>query len=134
MIIEPERCQPSIKLISRRLELVLLQKDVAVQIGVTVSTILNWENRGPVDRRFIPRVIEFFGDNPIPQPEDLLERLAWYKQGNGLTLEQLGVEMGRDLEQLADWLSGRHKSCRRNQEEIVLFLTGRVGVFNARQV
>jgi transcriptional regulator with XRE-family HTH domain len=46
-----------------------------------------------------------------------MERLAWYKQVNGLTLEQLGTEMGRDPEQLADWLSGRHKPCRRNREQ-----------------
>jgi len=51
-----------------------------------------------------------------------MERLAWYKQVNGLTLEQLGTEMGRDPEQLADWLSGRHKPCRRNREEVERFL------------
>lgn len=63
-----------------------------------------------------------FTNNPIPQPDDLLERLARYKKVNGLTLEQLGSEMGRDPEQLTDWLSGRHKPCRRNREEIERFL------------
>ena len=72
----------------------LYQKDVAARLDVTTPTVCNWENRGSVDLRFIPRVIEFLGYNPIPQPEDLLERLAWYKQVNGLTLEQLGIEMG----------------------------------------
>jgi DNA-binding XRE family transcriptional regulator len=106
----------------RRLELGLYQKDVAAQIGVTPSTIWNWEHRWSVDLRYIPRVIAFLGYNPISPPEDMLERLAWYKQVNGLTLEQLGAEMGRDPEQLADWLGGWHKPCRWNREELERFL------------
>ncbi len=89
----------------RRIKLGLYQKDVAARLGVTTPTVWNWENRGSVDLRFIPRVIEFLGYNPIPQPEDLLEQPAWYKLVNGLALEQLGVAMGRDPEQLADCLS-----------------------------
>ncbi len=86
----------------RRIELGLHQKDVAARLDVTTSTIWNWENRGSVDLRFVPQIIGFLGYNPIPQPDGLLEKLAWYKLVNGLTLEQLGVEMGRDPEQLAD--------------------------------
>ena len=52
-----------------------------------------------------------------------MERLAWYKQVNGLSLEQLGAEMNRDPEQLSDWLSGRHKPFCRNLEKIELFLS-----------
>ncbi|WP_332882192.1 helix-turn-helix transcriptional regulator [Geothermobacter hydrogeniphilus] len=115
----------------RRIELGLYQKDVAAKLSVTTPTVWNWENRGSVDLRFIPRVIEFLGYNPIPQPEDLLGKLAWYKQVNGLSLEQLGVEMERDPEQLADWLSGRHKPCRRNRGEIAAFLANRVQSFDA---
>jgi DNA-binding XRE family transcriptional regulator len=53
----------------RRLELGLYQKDVAAQIGVTVSTIWNWEHGWTVDFRFIPQIITFLGYNPIPCPE-----------------------------------------------------------------
>jgi transcriptional regulator with XRE-family HTH domain len=106
----------------RRIELGLYQKDVAARFGVTTSTVWNWEHTGSVDLCSIPRVIEFLGYNPISQPKDLLERLSWYKQVNGLSLERLGIEMGRDPEQLADWLNGRHYPCRRNREEIEEFL------------
>jgi transcriptional regulator with XRE-family HTH domain len=110
----------------RRLELGLYQKDVAEQIGVTASTIWNWENDwSSITLSCMPKVIEFLGYNPIPCPEDLLERLAWYKQVKGLTLEQLGAEMKRDPEQLADWLAGRHKPSRNNQEKMELFLAGK---------
>jgi transcriptional regulator with XRE-family HTH domain len=110
----------------RRFELGLYQKDVAKQIGVTTSTIWNWENNwSSITLSCMPKVIEFLGYNPIPCPDVLLERLTWYKQINGLTLEQLGVEMGRDPEQLADWLAGRHKPSRNNQEKMELFLAGK---------
>lgn len=101
----------------------MFQKDVAVQIGVTASTVWNWEHGWTVDLRYIPRVIAFLGYNPIPCPDDVMERLAWYKLVNGLTLEQLGAEMGRDPEQLADWLAGRHKPCQRNRKEVELLLS-----------
>jgi transcriptional regulator with XRE-family HTH domain len=52
-----------------------------------------------------------------------LEKLAWFRQVNGLTLEQLGAEIGRDPEQLSDWLSGRHIPGRRNRKEVELFLS-----------
>lgn len=106
----------------RRLDLGLYQKDVAAEIGVTPSTIWNWEHGWTVDWRYLPRIIAFLGYNPLSCPEDLLEQLAWYKQVNGLTFEELGAEMGRDPEQLADWLSRRHAPCRRNREEIEQFL------------
>ena len=108
----------------RRLVLGLYQKDVAAQIGVTTSTIWNWENNwSSIALGYMPKVIKFLGYNPIPCPEDLMERLAWYKQVNGLSLELLGAEMNRDPEQLSDWLSGRHKPCRRNRKEVELFLS-----------
>ena len=111
----------------RRLELGLYQKNVAVQIGVTTSTIWNWENGwSSIALGYMPKIINFLGYNPLLHPEGLMERLAWHKQVNGLTLEQLGAEMGRDPEQLSDWLSGRHTPCRRNREEVELFLSGHV--------
>ena len=54
----------------------------------------------------MPKVIEFLGYNPIPCPDGLMDRLAWYKLVNGLPLEEPGSKMGRDPEQLADWFSG----------------------------
>jgi len=107
----------------RRLELELYQKDVAIQIGVTASTIWNWENGwSSIALGYMPKIIKFLGYNPVPCPDDLMERLAWYKLVKGLPLEELGAEMGRDPEQLADWLTGRHNPCRRNLKEIEEFL------------
>jgi DNA-binding XRE family transcriptional regulator len=49
----------------RRLELGLYQKDVAAKIGVTTSTIWNWEHNWTIDPRYIPLVIEVLGYNPV---------------------------------------------------------------------
>ncbi len=59
----------------------LYQKDVAVQIGVTASCIWIREHGWTIDLRFIPQVIRFLDYNPVPCPEDLMEKLGWYKSG-----------------------------------------------------
>jgi DNA-binding XRE family transcriptional regulator len=48
----------------RRLELGLYQKDVAIQIGVTASTIWNWEHGWTIDKRFVPLIVDFLGYRP----------------------------------------------------------------------
>lgn len=107
----------------RRIVLELYQKDVAIQIGVTASTIWNWEHGWTIARCCIPKVIKFLGCNPVLCPEDLIGRLAWYKLIQGLNLNRLGAEMKRDPEQLGDWLAGRHRPSKRNLAVIERFLS-----------
>ena len=59
---------------------------------------------------------------PFECPDDTVGRLAWYKRAMGMNLDLLGEAMGRDPEQLSDWLSGRHYPFRKNRENIELFL------------
>ena len=63
---------------NRRLDLGLLQGDVANMLGTTVLTICNWEvNRSSPQLRFIPAVNAFLGhDAYSTQGETLGERLA----------------------------------------------------------
>jgi DNA-binding XRE family transcriptional regulator len=62
----------------RRLELGLHQKDVAKIIGVTTSSIWNWEHGLEPDLRYQPQIITFLGVNPSACPDDLIGQLAWY--------------------------------------------------------
>ena len=39
-----------------------------------------------------------------------------------MNFDHLGEAMGRDPEQLSDWLSGRHNPFRKNQEKIEEYL------------
>ena len=51
----------------RRLDLGLLQREVAEQLGVDKSTVTNWElNRTTPTLRFSPRIIGLLGFDPRP--------------------------------------------------------------------
>ncbi len=107
----------------RRMDLKLFQRDVARIIGVTECTINNWENAEiKPETKYIPRIIDFLGYTPCKCPGDILGRLAYFKRIKGLTFRGLGELMGRDHEQLANWLSFQKKPCRRNLESINQFL------------
>jgi hypothetical protein len=56
--------------------------------------------------------------------EDPVGRLKYFKKVKGLSNDKLGELMGRDPEQLTDWLSGRTKPCKRNVKRISEFLIG----------
>ncbi|MCL5238088.1 MAG: helix-turn-helix domain-containing protein [Nitrospirae bacterium] len=106
----------------RRLDLGLLQIEVAVEIGVTESTVWNWEHGTEPELIHIPAVLAFLGYVPWECPDDPVGRLAYFKKVTGLSLRRLGPLMGRDPEQLEDWLSGRVKPCERNLLQIKKFL------------
>ena len=74
------------------------------------------------EQHYNPKIIRFLGYIPFDCPDDTVGRLVWYKRAMGMNLDQLGEIMGRDPEQLSDWLSGRHKPFRKNREKIERFL------------
>jgi transcriptional regulator with XRE-family HTH domain len=107
----------------RRMDQKLFQRDVAGIIGVTECTINNWEN-GEIEpeTKYIPMIIYFLGYTPFECPGDILGRLSYFKRIKGLTFRGLGELMGRDHEQLADWLRSQKKPNPRNLENINRFL------------
>ena len=108
----------------RRLELRLYQRQVADIIGVRVGTIYNWERGVEPELIHMPAIIRFLGYNPlpIPQADDPLAQLRHYKTSNGMDFIRLGETMSKSHEQLADWLSGRHKPFRKSLDKIRAFL------------
>ncbi|MCL4476292.1 MAG: helix-turn-helix domain-containing protein [Nitrospirae bacterium] len=106
----------------RRLGLGLLQIEVTATIGVSENTVSNWEHGTEPELIHIPAVLAFLGYVPWECPGDPVDRLAHFKKVKGLSLRRLGAQMGRDPEQLEDWLSGRVNPCRRNMQEIRSFL------------
>ena len=106
-----------------RLDADLCQKNIAELMGVSICTITNWElNRAEPEIRYMPAIIKFLGYVPFDCPTDTLGRLAYYKKVNGMTYERLGEVMGKDPEQLMDWLGGRHKPFRKSLKMIDTFL------------
>jgi transcriptional regulator with XRE-family HTH domain len=60
----------------RRLDLGLLQKDVADQLGVDTASIGNWEsNETQPMVHCLPAILAFLGDNPLPEADDLIGKL-----------------------------------------------------------
>lgn len=94
-------------------------------IGVTESTVWNWEHGREPELRHMPKIIEFLGYVPFGCPEDPIGKLRYFKLVNGLSYERLGDLMGRNPEQLMDWLSGKIKPCNKNRNDIDSFLAQR---------
>ncbi|TYO96719.1 helix-turn-helix protein [Geothermobacter ehrlichii] len=110
----------------KRIELGLEQKELAAMLGVSVSTIWNWENGWSINWQYYPQIIRFLGYNPIPIPEGTIQRLEWYKRIKGLDLVMLGKELGRHPEQVSEWLRGVRTPCKRNMRVIEEFLEERL--------
>ena len=91
----------------RRLDLGLLQKDVAARLKVNDWTICNWENNKTVPAvRYLPRIIEFLGYQPFPAPQTLAEKLLACQRCLGLSRKRMANRLGVDEATLARWENG----------------------------
>ena len=94
----------------RRLDLNLLQKQVADQIGVHEQTITGWErNATSPEIHFIPAILNFLGYNPIPQAQTLPDRLVSMRKMLGLSQRKMAEKLGVDPATLMGWEAGRHR-------------------------
>ena len=104
---------------TRRLDLGLLQKEVAQQIGVIPDVITHWElNRCEPRTRYVPKIIEFLGYVPFSMGESFPEKLKAYRMLKGLTQVQLADELGVDPTTVRLWEAGAQKPMRRLRERI----------------
>jgi DNA-binding XRE family transcriptional regulator len=94
----------------RRLNLGLLQSDVAQKIGVDKTTIHNWEtNQNNPSLHFIPRIIEFIGYFPFDSPADQGLAIRTYRKATGITRKLMAKELGINPSTLAKWEKGKGK-------------------------
>jgi transcriptional regulator with XRE-family HTH domain len=93
-----------------RLDLQLLQKQVADQIGVDELTVTNWERNATVPAiRHIPAIIRFLGYDPLPSSNSLPERLAAARRALGLSQRKMAEKLGVDPATIKNWEAGRHQ-------------------------
>lgn len=107
----------------RRLELNLHQKQVAKRLNVNPWTLGNWEkNRRTPEVRFIPRIIEFLGYYPFPEPETLAEKMIYERRMLGLSQKQLAKKLSVDEATVARWEAGAAPIYQKHRDLIQVFL------------
>lgn len=112
------------KLRNRRLELHLLQKDLAERLGVTEATITNWElNRHEPKIGYYSKIIEFMGYFPFEIDSSTLgggiKRCRYMK---GVTQEELATELGVNESTVFHYEKNDTKPLRRTMEKLTTML------------
>jgi DNA-binding transcriptional regulator YiaG len=88
----------------KRLDLGLLQKEVADQLGVDTASICNWEsNEVQPMVHCLPGIFAFLGHNPLPEAGDLIGKLKRLRGTLGPTQEKLAQKLGIDESTVAGW-------------------------------
>ena len=101
------------------MDLNLLQKQVADEIGVNPLTVCNWEvNKSSPFIRHILKIIRFLGYNPLPAGGTLPEKLTTSRKLLGLYQKELAESLGVDPTTLRGWEAARHKPIKRYLEKI----------------
>ena len=95
---------------NRRLELKLLQKDVAQKLEVSEDTITYWENgRSKPSIRQFPKIVEFLGYDPYSYDALTLSgRMKLYRHKNGLSQEELAKMLGVNESTVFSWEKEKH--------------------------
>jgi transcriptional regulator with XRE-family HTH domain len=95
----------------RRLDLKMLQKELADKFGTTTCTIRNWEkNRSNPSLTFIPKIIQFLDYVPYDTSEqDFGKKIATYRRFLGLRQKDLAQVIGVDPSTIRFWEKGKHR-------------------------
>jgi transcriptional regulator with XRE-family HTH domain len=108
----------------RRLDLGLLQREVAEKFGVAEATIWNWERqRTQPEIRFIAPIIKFLGYDPLPQPESFPEKLKVYRLRLGMSQDKLAFKLGVDTTTISGWELCKYKPITGYQKMIYTILS-----------
>lgn len=103
----------------RRMDLGLLQKELAKRLGADTASVWNWENgNANPELKFIPGIITFLGYDPRPKPAVLAKQLVHYREGKGWSQKRYAKELGVDPSTLARWERGERVP-RRKLEAMV---------------
>lgn len=95
---------------TRRLDLGLHQRDVALRLGVHAASVRNWEmGRTEPTLDLLRRVIEFLGYDPRVRPESVGERIKAWRTARGLSQEEMARRFGIDPGTLGRWERGERE-------------------------
>jgi len=108
------------KLKNKRLELGLLQKDVARILDVCEDSISYWENnRNGSQVVHYPKIIEFLGYIPFDVDASTLGgQIKLYRYLHGLSRKEFGALIPVDASTILAWETGRHVPPKRKYKKI----------------
>jgi transcriptional regulator with XRE-family HTH domain len=86
------------------MDLELLQREAADQIGTRVENLTNWERgKHPPAIRFLPGIIRFLGYDPLPDGETAGDRIRQSRKKLGLSQRKLADLLGVDPSTVWKW-------------------------------
>jgi transcriptional regulator with XRE-family HTH domain len=104
---------------TKRLDMGLEQKDVALLIGVDTCTILNWEkNRCQPEIQHYPKIFNYLGYCFIQYPKTEGERLRLFRTNRGLTIKELAKFIGVDPASIQAWEADKRVPSRKAREKM----------------
>jgi transcriptional regulator with XRE-family HTH domain len=108
----------------RRLVLGITQKEVAKMLGVTQSTLINWEKGRSVPPLLtMSRVVRFLGHDPFPPaPKTLVDRLKAKRRELGWTQKTAARQLGVDPCTWSDWETGGTIMARIHRRKVAEFV------------
>ena len=112
------------KLKNKRLELGLLQKEVAKVIGVCEDSITLWENnRNEPSIIYYPKIIQFLGYVPFDVDSSTLDgQIKLYRYLNGLSQKELGLKLEINQSTILDYEKNTHKPSQKILAKIKIFI------------
>jgi DNA-binding transcriptional regulator YiaG len=110
----------------RRLDLGLRQKSLLVTLGVSESTVNNWEmNRYAPKTYLFPRIFAFLGYIPSPydkKSDNIIEQIKLYRLTHGLSQKKFAKLVGVDETTVAKWERGEQEPSKSKTKNL-LFLS-----------
>lgn len=105
----------------RRLQLRLLQGDVANIFHVCEDSITGWENGRSVPQiQYYPKLIEFLGYNPFPVDTDTVGgRIKKYRIEHGLSHRRLGKMIGVDASTIGAWEDNKNSPVKLHLDNLI---------------
>jgi transcriptional regulator with XRE-family HTH domain len=99
----------------KRMDLKLLQSDVANILNVSPDCITNWENnKNQPQVNYFPRIIKFLGFFPFEiDTTTLMGKLKAYRYQNGLSQKKLGKTLNVDATTILGWELGQRKPSKK---------------------
>ncbi len=112
---------------ARRIDLGLLQREVAARIGTTKEVVHNWE-RGHAEPevRYYPALFRFLGYNPLPEAKTLGEAVKRERMSRGWSIARLAEEAAVDPATAARI----ERNCARMARHTMIAVLGALGLLN----